>query len=331
MLRQKRPEVTIAMPVYNGGTDLKQAIESLLGQDYPNLKFIIADDCSTDGSYEYLEGQFRNDARFTLYKNTRNLGVNGNYNNLFQHITNEFFMFADQDDFWEKKFISESISLFEKYPQISSATAHAKSVSNDLQKTFFIDPGLSTVGLSPVERFKKYRLKLHSGQDIGGIFCAVHKTAIFKKGMPLKKVLGNDHLAIATMSLESEFLTSDKVLFTKRRGGSSDNLKKVARLYGIKTGLYFTLLPLLPREIEFQKIIFNANSLSSLKKINLSLWSLRNYFFTHHIKEPFFKFLLLAKHVLIGREHISTFLRKDHPLSKKIFYLIKVLFRRFKK
>ncbi|HEY9299501.1 MAG TPA: glycosyltransferase, partial [Phormidium sp.] len=40
------PEISVLMPVYNGGIYLKQALESILSQTFSNLEFIIIDDCS---------------------------------------------------------------------------------------------------------------------------------------------------------------------------------------------------------------------------------------------------------------------------------------------
>ena len=43
-----RPDVSVVMSVYNGGSFLAQAIESILGQSYSNFEFILIDDGSRD-------------------------------------------------------------------------------------------------------------------------------------------------------------------------------------------------------------------------------------------------------------------------------------------
>jgi glycosyltransferase involved in cell wall biosynthesis len=45
-------KVSIIIPCYNQAQYLSQAIESALGQDYPNVEVIVIDDGSTDNSYE---------------------------------------------------------------------------------------------------------------------------------------------------------------------------------------------------------------------------------------------------------------------------------------
>jgi glycosyltransferase involved in cell wall biosynthesis len=50
-----RPRVTIVIPTYNGSRFLRQAIDSVLGQIYPNIELIVLDDGSTDDTRAVLE------------------------------------------------------------------------------------------------------------------------------------------------------------------------------------------------------------------------------------------------------------------------------------
>ena len=46
------PQVTICIPVYNGAEFVAQTLNSVARQTYPNMRVIISDDASTDGSPE---------------------------------------------------------------------------------------------------------------------------------------------------------------------------------------------------------------------------------------------------------------------------------------
>jgi teichuronic acid biosynthesis glycosyltransferase TuaG len=50
------PKVSVIIPVYNQERYVGECVESVLGQDYPNLEVIVVDDGSTDGTARILEG-----------------------------------------------------------------------------------------------------------------------------------------------------------------------------------------------------------------------------------------------------------------------------------
>jgi glycosyltransferase involved in cell wall biosynthesis len=49
------PRVTLITPSYNSGEYLAAAIESVLGQDYPNIDYLVMDGGSTDGTVDLLK------------------------------------------------------------------------------------------------------------------------------------------------------------------------------------------------------------------------------------------------------------------------------------
>lgn len=68
------PQFSVVMPVFNGGEFLREAVESVLRQDFEDFELIIVDDGSTDGSTSMCRAFAAVDSRIHLIEQ-RNAGV----------------------------------------------------------------------------------------------------------------------------------------------------------------------------------------------------------------------------------------------------------------
>ncbi len=66
------PLVSVLLPVYNGQAYVREAIESVLAQDYPSFEFIIVDNASTDSTPAII-GEYSVDQRIKVYRNEKTL------------------------------------------------------------------------------------------------------------------------------------------------------------------------------------------------------------------------------------------------------------------
>jgi glycosyltransferase involved in cell wall biosynthesis len=60
------------MPAYNAEKYIGEAIESILNQTFTDFEFIIIDDCSTDRTWEIIQGYAKKDNRLVILKNEVN-------------------------------------------------------------------------------------------------------------------------------------------------------------------------------------------------------------------------------------------------------------------
>ena len=90
------------MAAYNGAEFIREQLDSIREQTLPPDEVIIADDCSTDGTYElcreYIAGN--NLAGWTVYQNPGNLGVRRNFREALMKCTGDYVFTCDQDDIW---------------------------------------------------------------------------------------------------------------------------------------------------------------------------------------------------------------------------------------
>jgi glycosyltransferase involved in cell wall biosynthesis len=109
--------ISIILPVYNGVRYLEKSVTSVLNQQFSNFEFLVIDDCSTDGSWEYL--QSLHDKRITLYRNESNRGLFYNLNFLIKKSHAPIIKIWSQDDVMYPDCLKEVADFHNRYPEIS--------------------------------------------------------------------------------------------------------------------------------------------------------------------------------------------------------------------
>ena len=124
------------MPNYNKDQFIKEAIDSVVNQNYKNWKLIVIDGASTDNSKKILEKfekSFNNIKVIYLKKrkNTafaRNLGI--------RLSKSEYIAFLDSDDYWPYNKLTEQISFMKKFNFNFTYTDYIPFVFKDNKKIY---------------------------------------------------------------------------------------------------------------------------------------------------------------------------------------------------
>ncbi|OGD63365.1 hypothetical protein A2160_02680 [Candidatus Beckwithbacteria bacterium RBG_13_42_9] len=275
-MNKKFPLLTIGMPVYNGEKHLRQAVDSLLSQDYRNFDLLILDNSSEDGTKKICLHYARNDRRIRYYRNKKNLGPTYNFNRAFSLSSGKYFMWACHDDYWKQSYVRSCLNGFKQSKNIILVGSECQLIDSETEKLVFIDKGLSTLMIGPAQRFKRYKETIHSGTHIGGIFYGIYLRRTLQKAMPIKRVIAADQLLLAELALTGNFFTVSQPLMVKRYGGVSGSYAKTAQVIGVKNRFLISN-PLMVRELLLQKIIFQSKKLKLPEKIRLACWSLGHY------------------------------------------------------
>lgn len=97
-LIDKKPKISVIMPVYNSKSYLCHAIDSILSQTYQNFEFIIIDDRSTDGSWEILTQYAKKNKRIKLLRNSKHYGIFVKAKRAILKTKGDFIARMDADD-----------------------------------------------------------------------------------------------------------------------------------------------------------------------------------------------------------------------------------------
>ena len=117
------PFVSVILPVFNGESFVRDAIDSVLGQTFRDFEFLIFDDGSTDGTYLILEEFASLDQRISLYKNSNNLGLPQTLNRGLDLAKGKYIARMDADDICVPDRLEKQVAYMETHPEIAISGA----------------------------------------------------------------------------------------------------------------------------------------------------------------------------------------------------------------
>jgi glycosyltransferase involved in cell wall biosynthesis len=114
---ETNPEITVLMPVYNGGKYIREAIQSILDQTEPNFILLIINDGSSDNSEEIIKSF--NDPRIKYIKNEVNLRLGNTLNKGLDLATTKYIARMDQDDIAKPTRLEKEKKFLDSHPNIA--------------------------------------------------------------------------------------------------------------------------------------------------------------------------------------------------------------------
>lgn len=115
------PWVTIVTPVYNQADFVAETVQSVLGQDYPRIEYIVIDDGSSDGSAAVLQQlSAHHPGRFTLITQS-NAGQAATLNRGWAMAKGEVLAYLSSDDRLHPQAVSRMVRALQAAPEVAVA------------------------------------------------------------------------------------------------------------------------------------------------------------------------------------------------------------------
>lgn len=111
------PLISIVCLTYNQENFVKEAVLSLLSQDYKNIEIIISDDCSLDNTFKILDGTlsgFEGLHNVVLRQTKKNLGLGLHLEEVLKLAKGEYFFLAAGDDISYPNRVSTVVEFIKK-------------------------------------------------------------------------------------------------------------------------------------------------------------------------------------------------------------------------
>jgi glycosyltransferase involved in cell wall biosynthesis len=107
-------QVSVIIPTFNRGWCLREAVDSVLVQDFRTFELIVVDDGSTDETAQILRGY--GDSLRVLRQENR--GVSASRNAGVAAARGELIAFLDSDDIWLKGKLARQVEFFKQHPEM---------------------------------------------------------------------------------------------------------------------------------------------------------------------------------------------------------------------
>ena len=126
-------KVSILVTAYNCADYIEQSIKSLLAQTHSNLQILVANDASSDNTWNKLKAISCKDLRLALFNLPENIGTYAAKSLLLEFASGEYVVCHDADDLADPMFIEKSLSALVKNKNKVGVISNWFRVDEDLK------------------------------------------------------------------------------------------------------------------------------------------------------------------------------------------------------
>ena len=136
-------KLTVAIPNFNGGNNLKEAIESCqhIKLEKGEIEILIVDNQSTDDSISIIEKLKEQYSNIKLCQNSKNIGRIGNWNAVLEKASGDYLILLfTNDKIYEKNNIKKILKLIDENTSVSiciSSLMKKEKNGNKIKKQYF--------------------------------------------------------------------------------------------------------------------------------------------------------------------------------------------------
>jgi glycosyltransferase involved in cell wall biosynthesis len=213
----RAPRVSIGLPVYNGDRYLAAAITSLLRQTFTDFELIISDNASTDCTQQICEEFAAQDKRIRYYRQPENVGINRNFNLLFEVARGEYFKWAAHDDVCEATHLERCVEALIRDPSVvwcQSECAPIDEQGNPLPLKAWTNASVART-LESHQAHRRFRSVLLGRQYCLDLYGVIRLEALRETG-GLLPFWGPEKVTICQLSLMGRYVQVPETLFYYR-------------------------------------------------------------------------------------------------------------------
>jgi glycosyltransferase involved in cell wall biosynthesis len=305
-LSMKPPEdlraglVSVGLPVYNGARYLRETLDSLLAQTYPDYEIIISDNASEDETEAICREYAARDPRVRYHRAEQNMGPFWNYNRAYELARGEYFMWNAHDDLRDPRCLSLCVEALRQNPNAVMCCMGTKLIDEggrELPDDLFLNRIYHPTGATARERLRSL-----ARSRIGVDYYSLFRTPVIAATRHGKiKVWGGDTVFTAEVCMLGDVVAVPEKLFYYRLFQAKTPEEMAATLNGWGANISASWLGLVAELLEAIRLA----PLGRLEKMRLK-WTLATEMC---VRDPHWRFLIVAegfrglRAALRGREY----------------------------
>lgn len=127
--------LTFIIPTFNAMGFINYTLLNLVKQTNKNFDIVFVDDCSSDGTPEFLRTIFAGNENVVVTCNSSNKGPSGTRNEGIRFVKTPYFTFLDPDDSISINYVDSLLHALEKFPEtpIYANTVHTRNILQTMQ------------------------------------------------------------------------------------------------------------------------------------------------------------------------------------------------------
>jgi glycosyltransferase involved in cell wall biosynthesis len=195
------PRVSIGLTAFNSERYLEESIQSLLAQTFEDFELITSDNASTDRTKEISLAYAARDNRVRFVQNRLNIGVAGNFNQVFRLSSGEFFKWAAHDDLCARDFLFRCVEVLDRDPDVVLAYPRTVGIDEHGRPTLPHAPGPDLTAPDATVRFARMMRAPFWATSLFGL---IRAEVMANTGLMPSNAAG-DHVLLAELSLHGRF------------------------------------------------------------------------------------------------------------------------------
>lgn len=201
------------MPTHNGERFIREALDSLLAQDYPNVEILISDNGSTDGTQAISTEYVGKSNRVLYQRHDVNRGAAHNFEHVMRQARGTYFVWAADHDLWHPSFVARCVTELDADSTAVLAYPQTTLIDMDGQSIEVMDDAIDLSSSSALQRYRTLIWQL----TICNMVYGMTRTASIQAIPSIPAVLGADHLVLAHLALQSTIVRIEEALFFRRQ------------------------------------------------------------------------------------------------------------------